>query len=238
MDPAWVGAALVGQLRRGRADVPAPAAPAVHGPSGPSPGPGRRRSRVGTWSCSPSRAERNRLVPNRAVEDPLGASPMARTFIRATSLLQNRSITHAPRSVSATSSGCGRQGPHRLRGRPRRRRPRPQRPQPRGHGLHPDRPGRAHRRRTAAHWPHAWDLGNFTRDHASSGRRPPWPLPERLALSTQAHRQGSGLRRAVLGVARPRTGPEVAFKQGAIRPCHRPGLPRQLAWNWLRKEWP
>ena len=104
--------------------------------------------RSGTWSRSPSGAERNRLVPHRAVEDPSaprrwpgpssGPPPSCRTAPPPT--------PRGPRARRAL--GARRQGPHRLRGRPRRRRPRPQRPQPGGHGLHPDRPGRPHRRRT------------------------------------------------------------------------------------------
>jgi hypothetical protein len=57
-------------------------------------------------------------------------------------------------------------------------------------------------------------LGSFTRDHASPGRQPPWPLPERLASSTRPIGKEAACGSAVPGVACPRTGPEVAFKQG------------------------
>ena len=215
MDPAWVGAALVGQLRRGRADVPAPAAPAVQGPSGPSPGPGGRRSRGRArglalhpgpnptgWAPPGSRGPPTRLADGLALH--LGH------------LLPTQPVHHPrPRSARARRVlGARRRGLHRHGGRQRRRRPRPHRPQPRGHGLHPDRPGRPHRRRTAAHRPLARDLGSFTRDHPSPGRQPPWPLPERLASSTWPIGKEAACGSAVPGVACPRTGPEVAFKQG------------------------
>ena len=216
MDPAWVGAALVGQLRRGRADVPAPAAPAVQGPSGPSPGPGGRRSRgrARGLALHPG-PNATGWCPTGRSRTPYGASPMAWTFIRATSFLQNRSTTHAPevreRDELWVPAGKGRTAFVDARDVAARR---PHRPQPRGHGLHPDRPGRAHRRRTAAHWPLARDFGSFTRDHASPGRQPPWPLPERLASSTRPIGKEAACGSAVPGVACPRTGPEVAFKQG------------------------
>ena len=41
-------------------------------------------------------ADRNRLVPHRAVEDYLRASPMAWTFVRAAYFMENLSTTHAP----------------------------------------------------------------------------------------------------------------------------------------------
>jgi uncharacterized protein YbjT (DUF2867 family) len=41
-------------------------------------------------------ADRNRLVPHRAVEDHLRASPMAWTFVRAAYFMENLSTTHAP----------------------------------------------------------------------------------------------------------------------------------------------
>gem|GEM_PF-5070976 len=127
-------------------------------------------------------AERNRLVAHRAVEDHRRASPMAWALLRASYFLQNRSTTHAPRSASALWLPAAKARIAFVNARDIAASPaRAHRPQPRGHGLHPDRPGRAHRRRTAAHWPLARDFGSFTRDHASPGRQPPWPLPERLA---------------------------------------------------------
>jgi hypothetical protein len=41
-------------------------------------------------------ADRNRAVPHRAVKDHLRASPIAWTFVRAASFMQNLSTTHAP----------------------------------------------------------------------------------------------------------------------------------------------
>jgi hypothetical protein len=135
----------------------------------------------GTWSCSPPGPNATGWCPTGRSRTP--DAPRRWPGPSSGHLLPAEPVHHPrPRGPRARRAlGARRQEPHRLRGRPRRRRPRPHRPQPRGHGLHPDRPGRAHRRRTAAHWPLARDFGGFTRDHASPGRQPPWPLPERLA---------------------------------------------------------
>ena len=215
MDPAWVGAALVGQLRRGRAEVPAPAAPAVHGPSGPSPGPGGRRSRGRARVLLSLQGRTQPAGAPPGGRGPLAASPMAWTFIRATSFLQNRSTTSAPevreRDELWVPAGKGRTAFVDAR----------------------DVAARAHtvrshegtaciltdpaaltddvRRRTGRS-PGTSEAP--PRDHASPGRQPPWPLPERLASSTRPIGKEAACGSAVLGVACPRTGPEVAFKQG------------------------
>ena len=120
---------------------------------------------------------------HRAVEDHRRASPMAWTILRASYFLQNRSTTHAP-EVRERALVARRQGPHRLRGRPRRRRVAARAHTVRSHqGTACILTGPAALtddvRRLTGRPPR--DFGSFTRDHASPGRQPPWPLPERLA---------------------------------------------------------
>ena len=106
---------------------------------------------------------------------------MAWTFIRATYFLQNRSTTPPPRSASARS-GCP----------PARAAPPSWTPATLAARAHTVRshegtaciltdPAALTDDVRRLHWPLARDFGSFTRDHASPGRQPPWPLPERLA---------------------------------------------------------
>jgi hypothetical protein len=138
----------------------------------------------GTWSCSPSGAERNRLVPHRG-RGPLGASPMAWTFIWATSFLQNRSITHASEVRERDEFWV-----------------------PAGRAAPPSR--------TPATSPPASTPSAATRARpASRPTRPRSPTTYGGALAAcPGPRELHPRSRAVLGVACPRTGPEVAFKQG------------------------
>jgi uncharacterized protein YbjT (DUF2867 family) len=113
---------------------------------------------------------------HRAVEDHRRASPMAWTILRASYLLQNRSTTHAPEGRERALF-ARRQGPHRLRGRPRRRRV----------------AARVHTVRS--HQGTACILTGWRSRRGPSARKRP----------------AAG---AVPRLACPRTGPEVAFKQG------------------------
>ena len=79
----------------------------------------------------------------------------------------------------------------------------------------------------AAHWPHARDLGSFTRDHASPGRRPPWPLPERLASSTRPIGKEAACGRRCSRSCLPENRARSCLQAGPFDPAADPGLPRQ-----------